>query len=172
MLTFNWTKMVNLWSCGVELWVFDNKQRSKSGSASREKECFRVGSNFFIFLFYRSTIPTFMISWWRALTPRGRLCRPMRRMPRIGPRASSTPRRRRRGREEGRKSSPASSVNSWSLRQVSRKENKRMWRQPVVHKSGSCTAISSRVIPEINPPELVTKWHSVSLQLSSCAVCG
>ncbi len=147
LLTFNWTKMVNLKY--FELWLQNKSQNLDSFLGKRD--ALESGIILF-FLFYRSTIPTFMTSCWRAPTPRCRLCRQMRRMPRIGPRASSTP-RRWRGRREGRKSSPASSVNSWSLRQVSRKENKRMWRQPVVHKSGSCTAISSRVVLVVNPPE-------------------
>ncbi len=118
MLTFNWAKMVNLWYWTMSLW-----QQTTGKIWMREKECFRAGNNF-NFLFSRNTIPNFMISCWRALTPRRRLFRPMRRMPRIGSRASSTTPKRRRGRE-GRRSSPASSVNSGSLRQVCSKENKR-----------------------------------------------
>ncbi len=53
-----WLLIEQRWSiCGIELWVFDNKQRSKSGSALREKECLRVGSNFYIFCFTEAPSP-------------------------------------------------------------------------------------------------------------------
>ncbi len=47
------------------------------------------------------------------------------------------------------------------LKELSKKQIfEDLWRQAVVHKSGSCTAISSRVKPVINPPELVTGIQS------------
>ncbi len=43
------------------------------------------------------------------------------------------------------------------LKELSEKQiSEDLERQAVVHKSASCTAISSPVTPVINPPELVT----------------
>jgi hypothetical protein len=47
-----------------------------------------------------------------------------------------------------------------ALEAVAKSFSEILWRLEVVHKSGSCTAISSRAMTVINPPELVTGTQS------------